>query len=95
MKIRNDPVEDCLRIIHQVDFVHRQHDMANAQQRGDIGMAAGLGQYALARIDQDDGEIGIGCAGRHVAGILFMARGVGHGAFARVGGEEGVGQLNG
>ena len=84
-----------LRIIHQVDLVHRQHDMADAQQRGDIGVAAGLGQHALARVDQDDGEIGVGGAGRHVAGILLMARRVGDDEFALVGGEEAIGDVDG
>ncbi len=82
-------------IIHQVDLVHRQHDVADAQQRRDIGVAAGLGQHALARIDQDDGEIGVGGAGRHVAGILFMARRVGDDEFALVGGEEAIGDIDG
>ena len=58
-------------------------------------MAAGLGQHALARIDQDDGEIGIGGAGRHVAGILLMARRVGDDEFALVGGEEAIGDVDG
>ncbi len=69
--------------------------MADAQQRGDIGVAPGLGQHALARVDQDDGEIGVGGAGRHVAGILFMARRVGDDEFALVGGEEAVGDIDG
>ena len=58
-------------------------------------MAAGLGQHALARVDQDDGEIGIGGAGRHVAGILLMARRVGDDEFALVGGEEAIGHVDG
>ena len=58
-------------------------------------MAARLGQHALARIDQDDGEIGIGRAGRHVAGVLLMARRVGDDEFALVGGEEAIGDVDG
>ena len=69
--------------------------MANAQQRGDIGVAPRLGQNALARIDQNDGEIGVRGARRHVAGILFMARRVGDDEFAPVGGEKAIGDIDG
>jgi len=58
-------------------------------------MAAGLGQNALARVNQDDGEVGVRRAGRHVAGILLMARRVGDDEFALVGGEEAVGDIDG
>ena len=56
--------------------------MPDAGQRHDRGMAAGLGQEALARIDEQDREIGAGRAGCHVAGILLMA--------GRVGDDEGT-----
>src|SRR5476649_268323 len=58
-------------------------------------MAAGLGQHALARVDQDDGKIGVGSAGRHVAGVLLMAGRVGDDELALVGGEEAVGDVDG
>src|SRR5882724_1527824 len=58
-------------------------------------MAAGLGQHALARIDQNDGKVGIGSTGRHVAGILLMARRVGDDELAFVGGEEAIGDVDG
>ena len=58
-------------------------------------MPARLGQHALARVDQNDGEIGVGGAGRHVAGILLMARRVGDDEFALVGGEEAIGDVDG
>ena len=94
-EVRHDVVKHLLAVIHQVDLVHRQHDVADAQQRGDIGVAAGLGQHALARVNQDDGQIAVGGAGRHVAGILFVARRVGDDELALVGGEEAVGDING
>ena len=72
--VADNAIEDVLVVPDQIDLVHRQHDMANAEQRTDEGMPPGLHQHALARIDQDDGELRIGGAGRHVAGVLFMAR---------------------
>ncbi len=58
-------------------------------------MAAGLGQHALAGVDEDDGEIGGRGAGRHVAGVLLMARRVGDDEFALVGGEVAIGDIDG
>src|SRR6202045_3346276 len=51
--------------------------MPNAGQRDDRGMPAGLGQEALARVDEQNREIGARRAGCHVAGILLMAGRVG------------------
>ena len=64
-------------------------------KRDDEGVAPRLGEHALARIDQDDGEIGGRGAGRHVAGILLMARRVGDDEFALVGGEGAIGDIDG
>ena len=58
----------------QVHLVHREHEVPDAEQAGDARVAAGLGQHALARVDQHQGEVGVGGAGRHVAGILLVAR---------------------
>ena len=51
--------------------------MTNAEQRDDHRMPARLRQQALARVDQQDREIGVRGAGGHVAGILFVAGRVG------------------
>ena len=40
-------------------------------------MAARLRDYAVARVHQDDGQIGGGCAGGHVARVLLVTRRVG------------------
>ena len=58
-------------------------------------MPPGLGQNALARVDQDHGQLGVGGAGRHVAGVLLMAGRVGDDEFALVGGKEAVGDVDG
>ena len=72
----------------EIDLVDGQHDMADAEQRDDVGVAAGLRQQALARIDQHDGEIGAGGAGRHIARILLVAGRVGDDESARCGVEK-------
>ena len=51
--------------------------MFDAEQIGDERMAARLRQHAVARVDQNDGEIGGGRAGRHVARVLLVARRIG------------------
>jgi hypothetical protein len=58
-------------------------------------VAAGLRQHALARVDQDDGEVGGRGGGDHVAGVLLVARRVGDDVLARAGGEVAVGDVDG
>ena len=58
-------------------------------------MVARLGQHALARVDQDDGQVGGRGAGDHVAGVLLVAGRVGDDELALVGGEEAVRDVNG
>ena len=82
-------------VVDQVDLVDRQHDMADAEQRGDDRVAMGLGQQPLARVDQQDGEIGVGGAGRHVAGVLLVAGRVGDDERAPRRGEIAVGDVDG
>ena len=94
-EIGHDLVENILREIDQVDLVHRQDHVADAEQACDIGMPARLGENALAGIDQEDGKIGVRGARRHVAGILLMARRVGDDEFAPVGGKKPVGHIDG
>ena len=82
LEIGDDPVEARGVEAGKVDLVDGQHDMPDAEQGCDRGMAAGLRQKPLARVDQQDREVGAGGGGRHVAGILFVAR--------RVGDDEGA-----
>jgi len=46
--------------------------VGNAQERSDEAVAAGLGQHAEARVHQDDGQVGGGGSGGHVAGVLHV-----------------------
>ena len=81
--------------IDQVHLVHGQHDVANAHQRGDEAVAAGLRQQALGGIDQDDRQIGGGGAGGHVARILLVAGRIGDDEAAARRGEEAPGDIDG
>ena len=91
----DDVVEAALAVLDQVHLVDREHDMADAEQIGDAAVALGLGEHALPGVDQDDREIGGGGAGRHVAGILLMARRVGDDELASAGGEIAIGDVDG
>ena len=60
----------------------------------EIGMAPGLRQHALARIDQQHREVGGRRAGHHVAGILLMAGRVGDDELASRAREEAIGDVD-
>ena len=57
-------------------------------------MPAGLGEHALAGVDEDHGDVGGRRAGDHVAGVLLVARGVGDDELAVLGREEPVGDVD-
>lgn len=69
-------------VVHQIHFVHRHHQMANAQQGCDKTVATSLVQHPFARVDQQDRQIAGGGAGGHVAGVLLMPWGIGDDKFA-------------
>jgi hypothetical protein len=79
----------------EVDLVDRQHDVADAEQRHDGGVAARLRQEPLAGVDQQDGEVGVGRPGGHVARELFVAGRVGHHEGALGGRKVPVGDVDG
>ncbi|EXI85236.1 MAG: hypothetical protein AW12_02284 [Candidatus Accumulibacter sp. BA-94] len=82
-----DAVEGLLRVVDQIHLVHRDDDVRNAEQVGDVGVAAGLRQDALARVDEDDRQVCGRCRSHHVARVLLVARRVGDDVLARAGGE--------
>jgi hypothetical protein len=69
--------------------------VADAEKRGDEGVPPRLCEDALARIDQHDGEVGCGGAGRHVAGVLLVAGRIGNDELALRRGKEAVGDVDG
>ena len=69
--------------------------MLDPQQVGDEAVALGLLDHAFAGVDEDDGEVGGGGTGHHVAGILGVAGGVGDDELALGRGEVAVGDVDG
>ena len=81
--------------IHLVD---RDGDLADAEQVGERGVAAGLRQQLAVLhpggVDQDHGRVGGGRPGDHVARVLLVARRVGDDELALRGREVAVGDVD-
>ncbi len=90
-----DGLERRLFELDQVHLVDRQHHVADAQQRDDVAVPAGLGQHALGGVDQHHRHVGGGRTGGHVAGVLRMPGAVGDDELASVGIEIAVGHVDG
>ena len=89
-----DPRESRRIVTDKIDLVHREHDVADAEQRDDRRMPMRLGKQSLAAIDEKDGEIAVGGAGRHIARILFVARRIGDDEGALAGRESAIGDID-
>ncbi len=87
--------EDLGRVVDQVHLVDGGDDVPGSQQRGDVGVTAGLGEDAFAGVHKNNGDIRGGSAGGHVAGVLLVARRVGNDELAVSGGEVAVGYVDG
>ena len=68
--------------------------MFDAEQRDDRRVTMRLGEQPLARVDEQDGEIGARGARRHVARVLLVAGRVGDDEAALVGLEIAVGDVD-
>jgi len=90
-----DFVEAGLGVLDEVHFIDGDDEVFDAEEGADVGVAFGLDLYAVAGVNEDDGEVAGGGAGSHVAGVLFMAGGVGDDEFAFIGGEVAVGDVDG
>jgi len=62
----------------------------DAEQRAEERVAPRLLEHAVAGVDQDDREVAVRRAGRHVARVLHVPRRVGDDELALVGGEVAV-----
>ncbi len=93
--IGTDALEHLLTELHQIHLVDRHHELLDAEEARDKAVATGLIQHAFAGVDQYDGQITGGGAGRHVAGVLLVARGIRDDKFALGGGEITVGHVDG
>lgn len=90
-----DIAEDLLVIVHEVDLIHREDDVAHAQERGHVEVAAGLFDDAVAGIDKQHHHLRGGHAGDRIAGVLHVAGGIGEDEGALIGGEVAVGHVDG
>ena len=69
--------------------------MLDPEQGDDEAVTLGLGKHAVARVDQDDGQLtGRGPRG-HVAGVLFVPRGVGDDELPLLRREVAIGHIDG
>ena len=90
-----DRLKYPLAVAHQVDLVHRQHDVPDAEHGADKGVAPGLHLDAAPGVHQQYRHVRPGRAGDHVAGILLVAGGVRDDEFAHPRGHEAVGDVDG
>ena len=72
MSSEHAPVE-----VDQVHLVDRQHEIGDAEQLRDLRVPPRLRADAVARVDEEDGDVRRRRAGRHVARVLLVARRVG------------------
>ena len=69
-----DALEDGLVVVDEVHLVDAQHEVRNAEQRREERVPARLLDDALARVDEDQREVGGRRARHHVARVLHVAR---------------------
>jgi len=81
--------------LDEVHFVHRDDEVRNAEQGGEVGVATALLDDAVARVHQHDGEVGRGGAGDHVARVLHVAGCVRDDELAARRGEIAIGDVDG
>ncbi len=73
-----DVSKDLPAVADHIHLVNCDDQMTDAEERGDVGMAARLRQQPFARIHQHDGEFGGRSARNHVARVLLVTGRVGN-----------------
>ena len=91
----HDGVKHLAIEAHQVHLVHRQHHLADAQQRRNGQVAVRLFDESGPRIHQYNCHIGSGRSGDHVAGVLSVSGRVGQDETAMRRGEVPVRHVDG
>ena len=76
-EVVDDVLEHGLVVFDEVHLVDAYDDVRDPQQRGDVGVPAGLLAHALAGIDEDDRQVRCRGARDHVARVLLVAGRVG------------------
>ena len=89
-----DALEDLLVVVDEVHLVDAQHEVRHAEQRREERVPPRLLDDAVARVDEDQREVGRRRAGDHVARVLDVAGRVGDDELAGRGGEVAVGDVD-
>src|SRR5581483_6867134 len=76
-ELAHDLIEAVFRPLDKVHLVDGDGDVRDAQDRGDVRVAARLLDDAVPGVDQDHRHVGCRRAGDHVARVLDVARRVG------------------
>ena len=71
----DDVLVGALVPVDQVHLVGHHHQLVDAEQRRDAGVAAGLLAQAARRVHDHEGQVGGRGAGRHVAPCTARGRG--------------------
>src|SRR5262249_39596632 len=93
-----DARERCLLVADHIHLVHGHHDVADAEERGDEGVAPGLRAGAQAGVGEGGGQgggVGGGGPGGDVGGVRLVPGGVGDDELGALGGEVAVGDVEG
>src|SRR5262245_28843311 len=94
-KLAGDRLERILRVTDEVHLVDRRDHLPNSEERADEQVAPGLGEQALASVDQDEDKLRRGGARRHVARVLLVAGRVGYDERTLRGREMAIGDVDG
>ena len=89
-----DLFEHRLLVVDEVHLVHAQHEVRDPQQRRDEGVALRLLKNAIARVDEDQRQVGGRRAGHHVARVLNVTGRVGDDELPLRRGEVPVGDVD-
>ena len=93
--VRFNAVKNRRIVTDQIHLVNGQNNVANAHHGDNAMVPAGLRQYALASINQQNRQLRRGGTGSHVACVLLVTGCVGNNVTPPVGCEKPVSDING
>ena len=73
LEFSDDRGEHALVVIDQVHLVDREDRPPDPHERNDVAVTPGLGQHPLACVDENHGQIRIGCPRDQVSRVLLVA----------------------
>ena len=88
-------VVDVLFVVDKIHFVYANNEVGYLEECGDKDVAVGLFDNTVSSVDEDEGEVGGGCTGDHVPGVLDMSWGVCDDEFSFWCSEVAVGDVDG